>query len=104
MSLYASHHFCQSINTISYSTHYRDVCCIGTFDLNNWYHGGKIHICQIAPSQFPTEERPTIKSIANMDNKIGIHKLVWSEVFKELIATANDDGCRYTCQKTLFPM
>ena len=95
MSFFSSHLFSHCINTLSYSTYYRNICCVGTFDLNNWYHGGEINVCKIS-KEF---DRPTIKLLACLDNKIGIHKLVWSEIFKELITTANHDGSKLLYSK-----
>jgi hypothetical protein len=32
------------ITDIEYNTYYKDLFCVSTFDRNNWYHDGKIHI------------------------------------------------------------
>ncbi|KAG2381671.1 hypothetical protein C9374_006055 [Naegleria lovaniensis] len=99
---FASVSFSHSIHSLAYSTHYRNVCCVGTFDLNHWYHRGEIHVCHVSSFNKISEddetsfhdlnEKPLIKQIAVLDNKVGVNKLVWSEIFKELIASANHDG------------
>ena len=93
MSWFASATFKEAVHSIGYSTHFRDVCCCGTFDLNHWYHGGMIHVCLV--TQNNSDDKPTIKTLANLNNGTGINKLIWSEIFKELIATANYDGSTY---------
>ncbi|KAF0985066.1 hypothetical protein FDP41_000105 [Naegleria fowleri] len=99
---FASISFSHSIHSLAYSTHYGNVCCVGTFDLNHWYHRGEIHVCHVSSFNNISEngdstfhdlnEKPLIKQIAVLDNKVGVNKLMWSEIFKELVASANHDG------------
>lgn len=67
---------------VQFSTQYKNICCVGTFDVFNWYHNGSIFIVN-------TKEQKVLKKF---DNKIGVHKLSLSENYPEILLSANHDG------------
>lgn len=67
---------------VQFSTHFKNICCVGTFDVLNWYHKGSIFVIN-------TKEQRVLKKF---DNKIGVHKLSLSENYPEILISANHDG------------
>jgi peroxin-7 len=67
---------------VVFSTKYKDICCIGTFDTLNWFHSGSLYLCNTRNNTIMTK----------LDNRIGIHKLSWSEKYSDIVITANHNG------------
>lgn len=67
---------------IQFSTKYKNISCVSTFDYNNWYHSGSIWIVNTKNNTILHEFK----------NHIGIHKLSWSEKYQDHILAANHDG------------
>ncbi|KAL9643448.1 hypothetical protein ABK040_010063 [Willaertia magna] len=89
---FSTYSFDQAINSIGFSTNYKGICCCGSYNLNHWYHDGLLHVLHIDSENNENSSKPSIKLLTSLKNKIGINQLVWSEIYKELVTTANQDG------------
>lgn len=35
------------INDVQFSTYYKNICCVGTFNYNDWYHSGDLYVLHV---------------------------------------------------------
>nr|QRZ58750.1 Gsp-co-occurring protein 1 [Malawimonas jakobiformis] len=74
---------------LQYSPFYQSIVCVGTFDYGNWVHTGSLWLCHVDKER--DEQKPSITSLATVDNGTGVQALTWSEHYVNSIMTANYD-------------
>jgi WD40 repeat protein len=77
------------VNDIEYSTHYKNICCAGTMNYNNWYHGGDLYLLHMNTTT-PADRKLNVFN--KLKNRTGVHSLTWSEHFVQTVMCGNHDG------------